>query len=211
VAYGVEDFKRVGEELVAQKWIAAVSSDKKYALTVINNGTHGFDFDHGELRISLLRPAGYAAHPVGKGIPLVPQDRFEPRIDQGMRVFRFWINGGKTADRLKRIDREALIKNEMPMVLFCYPSGKGKKIHPSILLSDSTLQVTALKMAEEKNWLLIRLFNPTGQKRKTDVSIPVLNTFFGVSLSRFEIKTVAVSLRTKEVFEVDLMERRLPR
>lgn len=209
VAYGVEDFKREGEELVAQKWVAAVSPDKKYALTVINSGTYGFDFARGELRLSLLRPAGYAAHPVGEGIPLVPQDRFEPRIDQGMRIFRFWINGGRAADRLKRIDREALIKNERPMVLSCFPSGRGKKINPAVILNDSAVQLTTLKMAEEKNWLLIRLFNPTGNERKTNINIPFLNTVFDVSLGGFEIKTMAVALKTKEVFEVNLMERRI--
>ena len=209
VAYGVEDFKRVGEELVAQKWVAAVSSDKKYTLTVINNGTYGFDFARGEVRLSLLRPAGYAAHPVGEGIPLVPQDRFEPRIDLGMRVFRFWINGGRTAGRLKRIDREALIKNEKATVLSCFPSGKGKKTNPAVLLNDSVVQVTTLKIAEEKNWILIRLFNPTGKKRKTNINIPFLNSLFEVSIGGFEIKTMAVALRTKEVFEVDLMERRI--
>jgi len=209
VMYGVEDFKRAGEELVAQKWVAAVASDKKYALTVINNGTYGFDFAGGELRLSLLRPAGYAAHPVGKGIPLVPQDRFEPRIDQGMRTFRFWINGGRTTDRLKKIDREALTKSEDPMVLSCFSSGKGEKIKPAVLLNDSAVQVTTLKMAEKKNWLLIRLFNPTGKKRKTNINIPFLNTLFDVSLRGFEIKTMAVALRTKDVFEVDLMERRI--
>ncbi|UCC40258.1 MAG: alpha-mannosidase [Candidatus Aminicenantes bacterium] len=209
VAYGVEDFKREGEELIAQKWIAASSSDKKYALTVINSGIYGFDYAEGELRLSLLRPAGYSAHPVGEGIPIVPQDRFEPRIDQGMRTFRFWINGGKAADRQKKIDHEALIKNEALMTLSCFPSGEGKKIHPGILLGDPVVQVTAIKMAEGKKWLLIRFFEPTGKKRKTDISIPFLKTSFDVSLGGFEIKTVAVDLDTKEVFEVDLMERRL--
>lgn len=208
VAYGAEDFKRKGEELVAQKWIAVVSPDKKYALTVVNNGTYGFDFDDGELRISLLRPAGYSAHPVGEGIPLLPQDRFEPRIDQGERIFRFWINGGKHADRFKKIDREALVKNESPMVLSCFPSGRGKKSLPSVFVSDTAVQVTTIKMAEEKNWIIIRFFEPTGKKRKTRVTIPILDISFDVPLGGFEIKTLAVDLRTKEVFEVDLMERR---
>ncbi len=208
VAYGVEDFKRKGEELIAQKWIAVVSPDKKYALTVINNGTYGFDFIDGELRISLLRPAGYSAHPVGEGIPLVPQDRFEPRIDQGERIFRFWINGGRKADRLKRIDREALVKNEPPMVLSCFPSGRGKKSLPAVSVSDTAVQVTTIKMAEEKNWIIIRLFEPTGKKRKTRVAIPILDISFDVPIRGFEIKTMAVDLKTKEVFELNLMEKK---
>lgn len=209
VAYGVEHFKRMGEELISQKWVGILSEDKRFALTVINSGSYGFDFSSGELRLSLLRSAAYSAHPVDKGIPLVPQDKFEPRIDQGERIFRFWFNGGESEDRFQGIDREALVKNETPMVLCCWPSGKGKKNSPSILLSDDTTQMTALKMAEEKNWLIIRLFEPTGKQRETQVKIPCLNLSFNLSLKGFEIKTMAVDLAKKEVFEVDLMERKL--
>jgi alpha-mannosidase len=209
VAYGVEQFKRMGEELVAQKWVGIVSEDKRVAFTAINSGTYGFDFHQGELRFSLLRSAAYSAHPVGEGIPLVPQDRFEPRIDQGERIFHFWFNGGKAEDRIFGIDREAAAKNETAMALFCFPSGKGKRILPGVFLSDNAVQMTALKMAEEKNWLIIRLFEPTGKKRKTQVTIPSLNLVFDIFLEGFEIKTMAVELATKEIFEVDLMERRL--
>lgn len=208
VAYGVEDFQRRGEELVAQKWVGIVSQDERSALTIINNGTYGFDFLEGELRLSLLRSAAYSAHPVSREIPLVPQDRFEPRIDQGERVFRFWFNAGERTDRLSRVDREALVKNESPMVLCCFPPGGSKKLLPAISLDDDAVQITALKMAEEKNWLIIRLFEPTGEERKTRVTLPPLNLDFDVFIKGFEIKTLGVDLKTKKVFEVNLMERR---
>jgi len=209
VAYGLEQFKRMGEELVAQKWVGVFSEDKRFALTAINSGTYGFDFYEGELRLSLLRSAAYSAHPVEKGISLVPQNRFEPRIDQGERIFRFWFNGGKAEDRTLRIELEAAAKNEAPMVLCCSPPGKGKKILPGVLLSNEIVQMTALKMAEEKNWLIIRLFEPTGKERKTEIAIPSLALSFDITLKGFEIKTVAVDLATKDIFEVDLMEKRL--
>jgi alpha-mannosidase len=209
VAYGVEEFTREEEELVAQKWVGVVSSNKKYALTIINNGTYGFDFSNGELRHSLLRSAAYAAHPVDGKRPIVPPDRFEPRIDQGERVFRFWINGGEAQERLSHVDREALIKNESPMALSWFPPGKGEEILPSVLASNDTVQVTSVKMAEENNWLVLRLFEPTGEERKTVVSIPCLNLSFEVKLQGFEIKTMAVDLDSKEIFEVNLMEKRL--
>jgi alpha-mannosidase len=209
VAYGVEEFAREEEELVAQKWVGVVSSDKNYALTIVNNGTYGFDFSKGELRHSLLRSAAYAAHPVDGKRPIVPQDRFEPRIDQGERVFRFWINGGEALDRLSKIDREAIVKNESPMALSWFPPGTGENILPSVSVSEDAVQVTSIKMAEENNRLLIRLFEPTGKERKTGVTIPCLHLSFEVKLQGFEIKTMAVDLDSKEIFEVDLMEKRL--
>ncbi|UCE22700.1 MAG: alpha-mannosidase, partial [Candidatus Aminicenantes bacterium] len=189
--------------------VGVISSDRKYALTVINNGTYGFDFSNGELRHSLLRSAAYAGHPVDGKRPIVPPDRFEPRIDQGERVFRFWINGGEAQDRLSQIDREALVRNESPMALSWFPPGIGENILPSVSVSGDAVQVTSVKMAEKKNWLILRLFEPTGEKRKTGVSIPCLDLSFEVKLQGFEIKTMAVDLDSKEIFEVDLMEKRL--
>ena len=209
VAYGVEGFKGRAVELVAQKWIGVHSASNQHALTVINDGTHGFDFSEGELRISLLRSAAYAAHPVGNNIHIVPQDRLEPRIDQGERVFRFWVQGGEASQRFSSIDREALVKNESPMVLSCSPPGTGIKPEPWIYLDDKVVQATAIKKAEDKNWLILRLFEPTGKQRSTKVTIPCRSLSFEVTLGGFEIKTMAVDLDTDEIFELDLLERKL--
>lgn len=207
-AYGVEEFRRSEDERVAQKWVGVVSSDNQQALTVISDRTYGFDFKDGELRLSLLRSPAYAAD-TGKGWSLISQDRFIPRMDQGERVFRFWVNGGKARERLARVDREASARNEAPLVLCCFPPGKGKNIAPGLILSDKVIQAPAVKMAEEKDWLILRLFEPTGKRRRTQVFIPPLSVEFEVSLNAFEIKSLAVDLRSREVFEVDLMERRL--
>jgi alpha-mannosidase len=209
VAYGVEDFKDRGVELVAQKWIGIHSASYQHALTVINNGTHGFDFSEGELRLSLLRSAAYAAHPVGNNVHIVPQDRLEPRIDQGERVFRFWVRGGEASQRFASIDREALAKNETPMVLSCSPPGTGEKPTPGFCLDDNVVQATAVKKAEDENWLILRLFEPTGEQRTTKVTIPGRSLSFDVTLGGFEIKSLAVDLDTDEVFDVDLLERKL--
>lgn len=208
VAYGVEEFGPTEDELVAQKWVSVVSADSRYALTVINDRVYGFDFKGGELRLSLLRSPAYAAD-VGNSWSLRTQDRFVPRMDQGERIFRFWINGGKATERLVSIDREALARNEAPMALCCFPSGEGKETAPSVALSDKAIQVTAVKMAEDKNWLVLRFFEPTGKKRNTRVTIPCLEREFELSLGEFEIRSIAVDLESGKVFELDLMERKL--
>jgi len=208
VAYGVEEFEPTEDELVAQKWVSVVSPDNRYALTVINDRVYGFDYKGGELRLSLLRSPAYATDLGDSGV-LRTQDRFLPRMDQGERIFRFWINAGKAAELLTRVDREALVKNEIPMALCCFPPGKGKKIAPSLILSDKAVQVPAVKMAEDKNWLVCRLFEPTGRSRKTRVTLAALNVQFDVSLGPFEIKTIGVDLASRAVFPLDLMEKKL--
>ena len=41
------------------------------------------------------------------------------------------------------------------------------------------------------------------------MDIPSLNLLFKVSLKKFEIKTFAIDLKTKEIMETDLVERSL--
>ena len=203
VAYGVEEFDPGEEEFAAQKWIAVVSEKKNHALTVINDGTYGFDCSAGDLRLSLLRSAAYAAHPVADEIPIVVQDRFEPRIDQGERSYRFWIQGGDAADRLAQVDREALVKNESLSVLCCSPSGKGEELPTAIRLHDDVVQLSAVKLAEDHPWLILRLFEPTGIGRRCKISIPPWHMEQEVKLDAFEIKTLAVDREKKEIFETE--------
>lgn len=206
VAYGVEEFSADGEEKAAQKWTAVLSEDSKSALTLIDQGIYGLDFKAGELRPSLLRSAAYAAHPVTDDLPIVRQDRFEPRMEQGERIFRFWVQGGPADDRLNRIDREALLKNEPPVVLCCSPSGTGPKPEPLVILHDEVVQLTCAKQAEKNRNLILRFFEPTGNRRKTRVELPLLNMNFSVELDPFELKTLAVDPERREVFETDLLE-----
>jgi alpha-mannosidase len=210
VAYGVEKFDRPGEELVAQKWIGMESPAEKMALTVINDTNYGFDYDNGELRISMLRSPAYSGHPGRKDQPIAPQDRFEPRIDQGEQSFRFWIQAGNHAERKESVHRESLIRNESLPALCCYPSGKGEKLLPGVILSDPTIQLSALKMSEKKNRLVMRLFEPAGKNRTVEITIPVLDFSCTIALKPFEIKTIAIDPGARTMVETDLLERERP-
>ena len=210
VAYGVEELPCNGDEAVAQKWVAVVSEKRNFALTCINDGIYGSDFSADGLRLTLLRSAAYssaAASPDDD--PFVPQDRFSSRMDQGERVFRFWFNGAGVAERLSRIDREALVKNEKPFALSFYPSGDGTKPKPLAVLSDNVVQITAIKQAENNNDLIIRLFEPTGRERTTILSLPFIRKKINISLGGFEIKTFRINPGTGKYNEVDLLERNI--
>ena len=209
VDFGTQEFTRDKEELLAHKWLCITDEKEQQAFSVINDGSYGFDYGDGELRISLLRSPAYAGHPVDDVTPITRQDRFEQRMDQGERKFRFWLNGGDMDDRLSKIDNESQIKNEGFMVLCCYPSGEGKKVLPSIILSNNVIRLAALKLAENSNKLIIRLFNATGQKQETEIKLQSIGVKCNTVLKSNEIKSLAVDLETKEVFEVDLMEGKI--
>jgi len=233
VAYGVQELPSTGDEAVAQKWLALVSpgesgqssskrsgSDPR-ALTVINDSTYGCDFQRGELRLSLLRAPAHAGHPTGTDRPIVQQDRFVPRMDQGEYVFRFWLNGGQAKDRLSAVDREALAHNEPCPTLSYWPSGEGDLPAAGPVLSDRAVQVTAFKSAEDGDDLIVRLFEPTGRARRTTLSLDCAGATdkpdgsrgddrveyrTQVRLRPFELKTLRLNRRSGQFSEVSLLE-----
>ena len=207
VPYGLEEYPRSEKEKVTQKWTGVLSEDREYMITLINRGTHGFDFIKGELRSSLLRSPAYAAHPVNSK-PLVPQDRFEDRIDQGERTFRFWFDAGTAKERLSSISRESTVKNESPPALCFFPSGKGRLPEHSVLIEDETIQMKALKKAEEGNRIVLRLFEPIGTGKKVRVSVPVIKKSIEIIFKPFEIKTLSIDLDSHEISFTDLLEKK---
>ncbi|RAP77374.1 glycoside hydrolase family 38 C-terminal domain-containing protein [Paenibacillus montanisoli] len=203
--YGIQQLDASGQEAVAQKWTAARSASANAALTLINNGTYGSDFRDGAIRPTLLRSPGYTTHPI-MDRPLIVQDRFSPRIDQGEREFTFWLNGGAAADRLDTIDREAVQRNEAPYALSFFPSGRGEPVKPLVLLKDHVVQLGALKQMERGDDYVVRLFEPTGSPRETELEIPLLGISRAVSLTPFEVKTFRVSVGSRTIAEAPLME-----
>ncbi|MCQ6561380.1 glycoside hydrolase family 38 N-terminal domain-containing protein [Paenibacillus mendelii] len=202
--YGVADLPSNGDEAVAHKWVAATNGIS--AITVVNDGVYGSDFDAGEIRMTLLRSSAYCAHPI-MDRPLVVQDRFLPRMDQGERQFTFWLNaGGSAAERLEAVDREALSHGEKPFVLSFFPSGKGKLPAAPFTLEDDVVQLTAFKREERGEGYILRLFEPTGKARETAIVLGDGKRRFPVSLAGFEIKTFRLDPADGSLSEVSLLE-----
>ncbi|MCR4438076.1 MAG: glycoside hydrolase family 38 C-terminal domain-containing protein [bacterium] len=210
VVYGMDELPANGDEVVAQKWLAVVDEQNRRALTCVNEGTYGADYWRGELRLSLLRAPAYSGHPIEER-PIVPQDRFTPRIDQGERLFRFWLTAGSASQRLMAIHREALVKNERPYALSFFPPGEGKLPGPGVRVDGPAVLVTAIKKAEQGDGLIIRLFEPTGQARTTRVELPWVPLAADVHLRPFEVKTLLFRPEARRLVEVDLLEREIVR
>ncbi len=207
-AFGVQELFRNGDEAVAQRWAAAVlpggatTAPGGGALTIINDGTYGLSLNGFELRLTLLRSPAYSALPGMDKEPPVPTDRFVPRMDQGERHFCFWLNAGGAADRLARVDREATIHGEAPQIVMMFPRGQKRSVVsetrrsylPAVTLSDDVVQLSALKISEDGAALIVRLFEPTGTPKETNVAIPLLGVDERVRLNGFEVATFRVEL-----------------
>jgi len=208
-AYGVQQLPGDGTEAVAQKWTAVSSKKDNVMLTCINDGTYSSSFSDATLYVTLLRSPAYSAPSDEKAYVKLAQDRFLPRMDQGQFSFKFWLNADTISRRKRQIDREALVKNEQPFVLSFFPDNSGKKTKPLAVLSDDVIQITAMKKAQKNNDLIIRLFEPSGRKRSTILSLPLIHKKIKIELKPFEIKSLRVNLKTKKVAEVDLLEKKL--
>ncbi|MBI4977998.1 MAG: alpha-mannosidase [Spirochaetes bacterium] len=205
-AFGAQDLPVNGDEAVAQQWMSVIDAKHDTALTVINDGTYASDFSGDGLRITLLRSPGYSGHPHKEAI-IMRQDRYSPRIDQGERLFRFWIAIGRADERARAIDREALSKNQKPYALSFFPSGSGTPLENFVTLSDDAVIMSACKKAEDSDALIIRLFEPTGTERTTTLAIPSAGITHTLTLKPFEVKTVSIDRTTKLIKETDLLER----
>ena len=206
VAYGRDELPDNGREVVAQKWTAVVSESDDLALTTVNDSTYGSSFKDGEMRISLLRSPAYSAHPLGDW-PYLPDDMLRPRIDQGERKFTFWFKFGTVGERMASIAREAQVHNEKPMVQWFSPSGQGVYSKAFATLSNNTVQITTIKQAEDDQSWIIRLFEPTGQKQKTQLRIKTGKTIRkNITLQPFEIKTLKLDVASSTMVETNLME-----
>lgn len=205
VAYGVDELPANGDEVVAQKWVAVVDPSRDVALTIINDGVYGSDFCHGEARLSLLRSPAYAGHPIFDR-PITPQDRYTPRIDQGERLYRFWLNAGPVANRLTCVDREALVYNESPMALSFFPVGGDEAPRALVTLDGAAVQLTALKRAEDGDAVIVRLFNPTTAPQQTTLRLPLLGVEQEIGLDALEVKTYRIEHSSGELRTVNLLE-----
>jgi len=199
--FGTQECPTKGEEVVTQKWQALVSDSQNLALTCIDDGLYGSDFGGNALRLTLLRSPAYS----NLGAEVAVRDRHNPVIDLGERLFRFWFNAGPVAERLARIETEALVKNERPYALSFFPPGTGVAPQPLARLGDPRLQLVAAKRAQKGEELILRLFNPTAERLASQVELPWLPATLPVALAPFALLTLRVA-RDGRVVETDLLE-----
>jgi len=143
-AFGTQELPSNGNEAVAQKWVAVVNTKSDKCFSCINDGIYGSDFSKDGLRLTLLRSPAYSGHPIGDN-KVLTSCQFTERIDQGERLFRFWINGGAVGRRLEKIGNEALAKNEKPFALSFFPSGSGRKPKLFAVLNKAVIEISAVK------------------------------------------------------------------
>jgi alpha-mannosidase len=67
--------------------------------------------------------------------------------------------------------------------------------------------MSAFKKAEKSNDYIVRLFEPTGEARKTTLILPAVGMRQKLTFGPFEIKTLRINPKAKTIKEINLMER----
>lgn len=202
-AYAVETLPTDGREAVSQRWTAVTWPGA--ALTVLNDGTYGSDFDGDEVRLTLLRSPAYTAHPIGDR-PILPQDRYTPRIDQGERLFRFRLAAGNDRVRMARVEREAQVFNEPPMALSFFPAGDGAAPAPLVRVRNDVAALTAVKPAEDGCGIILRLYLPAAEGQAVALEFPGHGWAIEVPVGAFEVATIRVDAAARTWSRCNLME-----
>lgn len=189
IAFGREALYK-DEEFVYQNW-AAVRGET-HTLAVINNGIHGGRYqdtaEGGVLGLTLLRSAGYTAAADAAGHPYTG-DRFERRMDQGQRVYRFKVAAGANDILLHEIDALAQSFNQAPYALAFSPSGAGEAPGRLCSMDNPAIQLSAFKAAEDKKGFIIRLYEGEGKAQSVNLSLPVAGITQRLDFSPFQIRT----------------------
>ncbi len=200
--YGVSELPCNDTEAVAQDW--TIMTDGERAVSIVHSGNYGSRCGKGGAGVTLLQSAAYSAHPIADR-PILPQDRFSPRIDQGERDFSFEINVSDYASRRRDIEAESLLVHQKPMALNYFPTGEGKKQGSAITVSDPAVMLTAFKPAEDGDGYILRLFNADEVHHRAEICIGGLKIrqTFEIGPSQF------LSYRAKhgEIIKTNILEK----
>lgn len=205
IAFGREELAGNGSEFVYQNWTAVTSGDQ--ALALVNNGVHGGSYraeqDRGVLGLTLLRAAGYTAAADVAGKPY-SCDRFERRMEQGQRVYRFKVTGGDKEALLHSLDAVATAFNQPPYALAYSPSGRGERPARLVEIDNAAVVLSAFKQAADQKGWIIRLYEGEGRAQSAVLRLPFANVEEKIDFAPFQIKTFRFSdgaLREEEILE----------
>lgn len=192
-------------ETVSQKWCMVENTEDKTSVAVINNGTHGADLVGNEIGITLLRSAGYSAADFTMGKTL-QEEQWAPRMEQGERFYKFYIQGGTSTEMNENIDRMAQHFNEQPYGFSYCPPGEGEPVSSLMQIDNPRVMVSAIKKSEDSEGYIIRLYEGSGEAAEAKITFPAHKLEKAISFNGFEIKTFLWNPETGDFKETSLVE-----
>ncbi|MGN1409640.1 MAG: glycoside hydrolase family 38 C-terminal domain-containing protein [Eubacteriales bacterium] len=204
--FGREELHMESGDVVSQYWQTAV--DDEYAMTIIDDGIYGSDYNDGTVRLTLVRSAGYGSGRSAWGEPF-HEPMYQQRMDQGERRYRFRFMAGRRGEMLSCADREAAMFNQKAYALPFCPSGRGVKPKALISIDKENVALSCFKRSErDENVYILRMFEGQGTAVTAHIELPVLGLSFDAGFKPFEIRTYKIENGT--VTETDMLEGAVP-
>lgn len=185
IACGQEFLPTNGQEAAAQDWVA--SSDGERTFAVLRRGCYGLDCSEKELRLTLIRGVGYAAHPI-EDRTLLHSDRIIPRMDQGERDFAFRLTGGGSEAVEKNLERQSKLFAEEPYALQIFPTGEEGSQQSLLHLEGDSVTLMAFK-ASRKGGYILRLHNNTAADVSCVCNIPCFGIREELDFTPYQVRT----------------------
>jgi alpha-mannosidase len=204
IPYGTIERPTNGEEEPGQRWIDLSGTSKdggSMGLLLLNESKYGFDVLDSEMRISLVRSPIYAFHSPREPDP----DREYVYTDQGRHAIRVALLphlGAGTGAMFSHAER----LNNLPIVAFSNPHDGELPSSSSLLIAKpDNIAVGALKVSEESDRIVLRLFESGGEKTRSTVEFPLSKLKFATDLGPWEIKTLTLT-KEGDVQETNMLE-----
>ncbi len=197
IPYGFIEREQNGEEQPLNKWMNIDEKDRSYGVAFINDCKYGGDVLAGEMRLSILRSPVYAHH--------IPRELEGNKdylyMDQGYHRFSYRIYPHPGDWREGRVVQVAEEFNQPLLFTIEHPHAGKLPLSFSLIESLPTnLIISALKMGEEEEAVIFRLWESQGKNCQASLGIPFLKTKWEGTLAPLEIKTLKLypSLKWEE-------------
>ena len=177
--YGFLEKPANGEEEPAQRWAAVRAGECGAAIS--SDCKHSFCVKDGELRMNIARGCIFADHYGHRDTMVEYQDQGDQRFSYSITPFAHFC----AAD----IVREAALVNYEPdVVQETHHAGLLPTACSGISISSPSVQLGALKYAEDGGGIVARFYETNGEAATADISL--LGRSFTLSFAPQEIKTV---------------------
>lgn len=180
-----------GSESVSGDWIALTGDGG--GLTVATDSKHSFDAENNELSLTVLRSALFADH-------YGARDEFCQFQEQGEHFFNYRISPFTSFGEAERMAQE--LQNSPAAIMETFHKGELPTCFSGISVSHSNISVTAIKMSEDGEEIILRLYETDG--RDTRATVRLFDREIECDLPHNSIKTYLVT--ATDTREVDFME-----
>jgi alpha-mannosidase len=218
---GIIQRKADGEENIHHRWLflRGNSVDNKIGLGIVNNGQFGFDFQNGEVRLSVLRSAAYCHE---KTFDLGNM-RYRKYMDQGIHDIKILLKLGNPEEVLNSLPGLAEYLSS-PLVTFAHlpfgsiekemKTGRKKPDVPKFknpfqkeffTISQRNIRLLALKKSDEDDGIIFRLQETTGLQTAADLKLNCPEKTISLDFKPLEIKTLKIT-REGKYKEVNLID-----